>query len=77
MRGDDACLKCPECGGPMTPGEKRDIGCCQYCEDAAVEKPVTTATGGHIKVRLYTALLEMQQGVRKVRRALREPREGA
>ena len=33
-----ASLTCSECGGPMTPGEKRDNGRCQYCEDAADEK---------------------------------------
>ena len=31
-------LECPECGGPMTPGEKRDNGRCQYCEDAGEAK---------------------------------------
>ena len=37
MDENTAGLTCPECGGPMTPGEKRDNGRCQYCEDAGEE----------------------------------------
>ena len=41
MDENTASLTCPECGGPMTPGEKRDNGRCQYCEDAEQESPIS------------------------------------
>ena len=73
MHENEACLNCPECGGPMTPGERRDNGRCQYCEDASVGMPVIDATKGHLKVRLHMALQELHQGLARLRRAMHGP----
>lgn len=51
MHENTACLKCPDCGGPMTPGEKRDNGRCQYCEDTAARKAPARSTRDKCGIR--------------------------
>ena len=64
MDENTASLKCPDCGGPMTPGEKRDNGRCQYCEDAVKKKPSARSTRGKCGTRFNAAIRGKQQGPR-------------